>query len=425
MGTPRSTNCPREREDSRRLIQPPDCVEWLTHNGYSARNPGFNWPKMQMNQTHQTVSVSLGERSYDIDIASDGIEQLPADLDNWLSRRPYWQSERKSTLLVTDANVTAHATSVQKSLKAAGWTVTVLTVPAGEASKSLDQISQIYDTLVEMPADRRTPVIAVGGGVIGDLAGFAAASYTRGMPFVQVPTTLLADVDSSVGGKVGINHPKGKNLIGAFHQPLGVFIETSFLNTLPDRDYFSGMAEVVKYGVIMDEEFFEFLEANTQSLVDRDPNVLRDVIAKCCRLKADVVEKDEYERSGLRAILNYGHTFAHGYEALCGYGELLHGEAVSIGMIDASRLAEKLGRISDDVIERQVALLSALNLPTEINPQAKPATADMISCMKLDKKTVGGKLKFVLPDRIGHVELISGVDETIVAGIMEKLPSGS
>lgn len=376
-----------------------------------------------MTSSQQTVYVSLGERSYEIAIASDGVHQLPGEIDRWLDRRPYWRSTSPLAVIITDSNVKQHAIKARDTLANAGWKLETITVDAGESSKSLTQISAIYDRLVELQADRRTLIIAVGGGVIGDLAGFAAASYTRGMPFVQVPTTLLANVDSSVGGKVGINHAKGKNLIGAFHQPLGVFIETDFLNTLPDREYRSGLAEIVKYGVIMDAGFFEYLEQNTDGLMNRDANILRDVIAKCCRLKADVVEEDEFERSGKRAILNYGHTFAHGYEALCGYGELLHGEAVSIGMIDASRLAEKLGRITSDDTGRQIDLLAALELPTTLTTPTKPTPEEMVGCMKLDKKTVGGKLRFVLPTKIGHVELVSGVEESVVLEILEKLSS--
>ncbi|OYW20231.1 MAG: 3-dehydroquinate synthase, partial [Planctomycetales bacterium 12-60-4] len=239
----------------------------------------------------------------------------------------------------------------------------IIALPAGEQSKSLDVVTQVYDRLIDRQADRQTTIFAVGGGVVGDAAGFIAATYTRGVPFIQIPTTLLADVDSSVGGKVGVNHPRAKNMIGAFYQPFGVLIDTTALQTLPDREYRSGLAEVVKYGVIMDADFFAELERHIDDLNRRDPDFLARVIARSCRLKADIVEKDEFERTGLRATLNYGHTFAHAFEALCGYGELLHGEAVAIGMICASRLAERRGLIDASVTERQVALLTALHLP--------------------------------------------------------------
>jgi 3-dehydroquinate synthase len=274
-----------------------------------------------------------------------------------------------------------------------------------------------------MPADRQTIVVAVGGGVIGDLAGFVAATYVRGLAFVQVPTTLLAQVDSSVGGKVGINHPQGKNLIGAFHQPLGVFIDTTALNTLPERDYRSGLAEVVKYGVILDAAFFDDLEAHAEELISRAPEVMRHVVARCCRLKADVVERDEFERTGLRACLNYGHTFAHALEALAGYGELLHGEAVSIGLICASRLAERLGRIDHTTTLRQQSLLESLGLPTRLPGSMKLDSPALLDRMRLDKKGIAGQLRFVLPDRLGHVELVEGVPESAVLAVLDAARS--
>jgi 3-dehydroquinate synthase len=256
--------------------------------------------------------------------------------------------------------------------------------------------------------------------VVGDAAGFAAATYARGIPFVQVPTTVLAQVDSSVGGKVGINHSQGKNLIGAFYQPLGVFIDTATVNTLPDRDYRSGLAEIVKYGVILDSEFFAYLETNVDGLNQRDPKVLRYVITRSCRLKADVVEQDEREVSGLRAVLNYGHTFAHAYEALCGYGTLQHGEAVAIGMLNASRLAECCGLVSNEITQRQNSLLSGLGLPTHLPATARLEVDQVIERMQLDKKTVAGQLRFVLPTALGHVELKSDVPEADVRNVLEE-----
>ncbi|MFO1022389.1 MAG: 3-dehydroquinate synthase family protein [Planctomycetales bacterium] len=257
------------------------------------------------------VNVSLGERSYEIFIQTHRLHHIVESIDGWLVRAGI-ASARRSALVVTDQNVAElHASVVMHSLTEAGWICRLDGLPAGETTKSLETISGLYDQLVSMQADRQTCVIAVGGGVIGDAAGFAASTYNRGLPFIQVPTTLLAQVDSSVGGKVGINHPQGKNLIGAFHQPIGVFIDTATLTTLPERDYRSGLAEVVKYGVILDEEFFRYLEANVELVNQRDAQVLRVIITRSCRLKADVVEQDEFERTGLRAVLNYGHTFAH------------------------------------------------------------------------------------------------------------------
>jgi 3-dehydroquinate synthase len=232
---------------------------------------------------------------------------------------------------------------------------------------------------------------------------------------------LLAQVDSSVGGKVGINHPQGKNLIGAFHQPLGVFIDTTTLDSLPDRDYRSGMAEVVKYGVILDEKFFTYLESHQNDVNNRDAAVLRHVVARCCQLKADVVERDEYERTGVRAVLNYGHTFAHAFETLSGYGELMHGEAVGIGMVYASRLAERRGLIDASLTERQIALFAALGIPTVLPDSINLSIDDILERMKLDKKAIAGRLRFVLPTKIGHVQLYDDVPEADVRAVLDAL----
>src|SRR5262249_32463287 len=229
---------------------------------------------------------------------------------------------------------------------------------------TLTTASKLYDRLAEIPADRNTLVVAVGGGVVGDLAGFAAATYNRGLPLLMAPTTLLAMVGSSVGGKTGVNHPKGKNLIGAFHQPVGVWIDSLTLATLPEREYRSGLAEVVKYGVILDPDLFRYLEEHLIAVLQREANAVQHIVARCCRLKADIVERDERELTGLRAVLNYGHTFAHAFETVAGYGNWLHGEAVAAGMICASRLAERRGLIGGDVTERQRRLLHQLGLPT-------------------------------------------------------------
>jgi 3-dehydroquinate synthase len=234
---------------------------------------------------------------------------------------------------------------------------------------------------------------------------------------VQVPTSLLAQVDSSVGGKVGINLPGAKNMVGAFLQPLGVLIDTATLDTLPQREYRSGMGEVLKYGVILDAELFEDLERHVPELLGRDPDTLIRTIARCCRLKADVVQRDEREETGLRAVLNYGHTFAHALETLTGYGELLHGEAVAIGMTCAVRLARRLGRIDDRLVERQRALTEALGLPI---PMPKLDRRKILATMTRDKKVEHGRLRFVLPSRLGHVELVDDVDEADVLAAMEE-----
>lgn len=372
-----------------------------------------------------TVHVDLAERSYDIEICTDRLSFAGPAITGWVEARLGASSGQPSALVVTDRNVATHADIVQKSLTRQGWKADTAELEPGEKTKSLPVISELYERMVAMKADRRTVVVAVGGGVIGDAAGFLAATYNRGVPFVQVPTTLLADVDSSVGGKVGVNLAAAKNLIGSFYQPLGVFIDTSVLSTLPDRDYRSGLAEVVKYGVILDADFFEFLEQNVSGINSREPAVLRHMIARSCQLKANVVENDEFERTGLRAVLNYGHTYAHAFEALAGYGELLHGEAVAVGMIYASRLAEKRGLISADMTARQRSLLQQIGAMTELPDPAAFSRDEILSKMRLDKKTVGGELRFILPTRMGHVTTFSDVPESDVTAVIEEFARAS
>ena len=387
-----------------------------------------------------SLVVDLGPRSYEIPIVSHQLSNCAELFEKWwyirdgmsssfCRKRPpagsQWVAEDRSVgkptaLIITDSNVSqSHAATVKTALTSNGWHCEQHILAAGEMSKSLEIIEQVYDRLIQMKADRRTVIIAVGGGVVGDAGGFVAATYMRGLPFIQVPTTLLSAVDSSVGGKTGVNHPQAKNMIGAFYQPIGVFIDTATLDTLPDREFRAGLAEVVKYGVILDSEFFVFLEQNIDAINHRDPEVLRKIISRSCELKASVVERDEFEMSGLRASLNYGHTFGHAFEALAGYGELLHGEAVAIGMIYASRLAERLGLIDTVVTGRQIALLTALNLPTCLPCQVELSSDDILGRMKLDKKTVGGQLRFILPTKLGTVKVFSDVDESDVRAILE------
>jgi 3-dehydroquinate synthase len=285
-------------------------------------------------------------------------------------------------------------------------TVDLMVVNAGEKSKSVTMAERLWNQMLEAHADRKTVVVAVGGGVIGDLAGFVAATYARGLTFVQVPTTLLAQVDSSVGGKVAINLPDAKNMVGAFWQPAVVLIDTRVLTSLPMREYRAGLGEVVKYGVIKDAEFFSFLEQNVEPILAREDPVLRSIVAKCCQLKADVVQEDEREESGLRAILNYGHTFAHALESATKYSEFLHGEAVSIGMLCASRLAEILGLVDRDFTQRQHDLLSAFGLP--VNLPSVDETV-FLEAMQQDKKVVHGRLRLVLPTEMGSVRLVQDV----------------
>ena len=356
-----------------------------------------------------SVRVALSESSYDIEIGAG----LLARLAPFVSKRtgPF-----SRIVIITDAHVERlYGSSVLESCRSYNLRAELVSVPAGESSKSVAMAEHLWGKLLELAADRKTVIAALGGGVVGDLAGFAAATYARGLPFVQCPTTLLAQVDSSVGGKVGINLPCAKNMVGAFWQPMGVLIDTDVLRTLDERNYRAGLAEVVKYGVILDEDFFRYLEQHVEAIRSRDAQVLTDVIGRCCRLKADVVEADEREVTGQRAVLNYGHTFCHAIEAVTGYGEFLHGEAVAIGMVCASRLAESLGRIDSSVTQRQIALLEALGLPTAMPPLDVPS---LLSAMQRDKKSEQGQLRFILPTRLGHVETVQVDAREQVAAVL-------
>ncbi|QDU54033.1 3-dehydroquinate synthase [Aeoliella mucimassa] len=357
----------------------------------------------------QTIRVNLAERSYDILIGSGTLDVFPQ-----------FMADRNSSthvVIITDSNVDdLYADALGDSLTEQGYEVQMMVVDAGEESKSADAAIDLWETMLAEGADRGSVVAAVGGGVVGDLAGFVAATFARGLAFVQVPTTLLAQVDSSVGGKVGINLSEAKNMVGAFWQPMGVLVDVNVLGTLPAKEFAAGMAEVVKYGVIMDLDFFEYLEQNVDGINARDPEVMQKVVERCCQLKAEVVEADEREESGRRAILNYGHTFAHAFEAATEYGQLLHGEAVSMGMVCESRLAERIGLIDAAATERQVKLLEALSLPItppELDPE------EVYRLMWHDKKVADGKINFVLPTKIGETTLTSDVKSRDVLAVLE------
>ncbi|MGE3803446.1 MAG: 3-dehydroquinate synthase [Gemmataceae bacterium] len=360
------------------------------------------------------VRVELGPRSYDLVVTGDDLAGVG----------PFARARcaGKRAFLVVDQHATRYADAVAQALGQAGFEATAAVLPPGEQQKSLAVAASLYDRLAELQADRRTLVVPVGGGVIGDLAGFVAATFNRGLPLLMVPTTLLSMVDSSVGGKVAVNHPRGKNLIGAFHQPIGVWIDTAVLASLPAGEYRSGLAEVVKYGVILDADFFAFLEASVDAIRRRDAAVIARIVARCCELKADVVSKDEREETGLRAVLNYGHTFAHAFETNAGYGAWRHGEAVAAGMICASKLAERRGLIAAALTERQRVLLAQLELPTA--PLACPVD-DLLATMRSDKKAVAGKLRFILPRQLGHVELFDDVPDSDVRLVLEELMAGA
>jgi 3-dehydroquinate synthase len=359
------------------------------------------------------IHVSLCERGYDVHIASGDVAGVG----------PFARVRCRGSLafVVADANTRGHAQAVRTALAEAGFRTAGSVLPAGEEQKCLASAGRLYDDLVEAGADRKTVVVAVGGGVVGDLAGFVAATFNRGLDLVMVPTTLLAMVDSSVGGKVGINHPRGKNLIGAFHQPAGVWIDTSFLDTLPDREYRSGLAEVVKYGVILDPELFAYLEAHAEQVRARTAECVRHIVRRSCLLKADVVERDERELTGLRAVLNYGHTFAHAFETVGGYGTWLHGEAVAAGMVCASRLAERRGLIDAAVTARQMRLLESFGQP--VAPLSWPVD-ELVAVMRSDKKAEAGQLRFVLPVRLGEVHLFDDVAEEQVREVLRERMAG-
>lgn len=342
----------------------------------------------------EQIRVELGERSYTIMIGSQILERIGKEL------RPLEIGEKIG--VVTNARVgRLYGSTVIRSLRENGFGPIVLQVPDGEQYKSLTWAGRLYDRLVQKKFERSSTLMALGGGMIGDLAGFVAATYQRGIPFVQVPTTLVAQVDASIGGKTAVNHRKGKNLIGAFYQPKLVYSDVTLLRTLSPRDFRSGLAEVVKYGIIADENFFGFLEAQTNRILAREQDSLLGVVKRSSEIKAEVIQQDERE-SGLRRILNYGHTIGHALETVTGYRKLTHGEAISIGMAYAAKLSKMLGFCTSEMVNRQIALLTAFGLPVAL---PKIRSADILDCMERDKKVKDGKIHFVLADRIGHVSI--------------------
>ncbi len=345
------------------------------------------------------VIVGLGERSYHIHVGQGVLDHVGE-----YARHSGFESP---VPIITDNQVEKlYSTKVKHSLEKSGFKTKILSFSAGETSKNLQTVSNLYDGLVTLKPERKSGIIALGGGVPGDIAGFVAATYLRGIPFIQVPTTLLAQVDSSVGGKVGIDHAGGKNLIGAFHQPSAVLIDTNTLKTLDDRQLKAGLAEIIKHGVIADVGLFSRIEQELDKLLAVDDDVYREIIPWNCQIKAYVVEQDEREQ-GLRAILNFGHTIGHAIESLTSYGRYLHGEAVAIGMLVESLLGEKLGITPPEVIERLKDLLIRAGYDL-----TKPEllSGQLLGSMARDKKVQYGKLRFVLPTEIGKV-VIKSVQE--------------
>ena len=349
------------------------------------------------------VEVALGERSYTIAIGEGLTEALIA----FVRRAGY--SPRG--MLVTDTDVgPLYAEHIAERIASAGVAAEIVMIPAGESSKTLDEANRLFTRAIELSLDRQSPIFALGGGVVGDLTGFVAATYMRGVPFVQLPTSLLAQVDSSVGGKVAVNHPLGKNLIGAFYQPDAVFADLDVLRTLPQREIATGLGEIIKYGIICDSEFFAWLEQNRTDVLALVPAAAAHVIARSCEIKADVVRRDERE-GGLRRILNFGHTIAHAIEKETDYIRYRHGEAVAIGMAGAADISEQMGLLRREDRLRIEHLIEAMGLPLRANG----VTVDgMYADLFHDKKTVGGHIHWVLAEGIGRVSVRSDVPEEIV-----------
>lgn len=362
------------------------------------------------------VRVSLGSRGYDIKIGGGFLARLGRECARLkLGRR---------CAIVTDSNVgPLFSAAARKSLETAGFEPVVIAVRAGEQSKTIRTVSTCYDQLASHRLERKSFLVALGGGVVGDLAGFVAATFLRGVSFVQVPTTLLAQVDSSVGGKVGVNLKRGKNLVGAFHQPRLVLCDLDLMATLPEREYRSGLAEVVKYGIISDASFFRQLERGLPRLLRRDSDFLGAVVARCCAIKAEVVRQDETE-SGLRAILNFGHTIGHGLEAISHYGRYLHGEAISIGQVAAAQLSSDLLGFSKGDVNRVRDLFFRAGLPTTV-ALGRTARRRLLDAMKLDKKVSGGEIKFVLAKSIGSAQPGCKVPSALLERVLDNLEPAS
>ena len=354
----------------------------------------------------QTLRVELGERAYPIHIGA-GL------LTDTRLIAPHLDLPRAA--IVTNTTVAPlYLQQLSEALRAVGVEPISIVLADGERYKDWTTLNRIYDALIEGRCERKTTLIALGGGVVGDLAGFAAATYMRGIPFIQVPTTLLAQVDSSIGGKTGINHPLGKNMIGAFYQPRLVLADTAVLATLPPRELSAGLAEVIKHGLVRDEAFVVWLEQNVEKLLACDALALAHAVRRCCEIKAAVVAEDERE-AGVRALLNFGHTFGHAIESSLGYGKWLHGEAVAAGMAMAADLSRRMGYIAQADVDRVIALLKRARLPV-----AQPGieTARLLELMAVDKKTEAGRLRFILLDRIGAASIRDQVPGTLLQQVL-------
>ncbi|MCD6327457.1 3-dehydroquinate synthase [bacterium] len=358
------------------------------------------------------ISIELGNRSYPIHIASGILDGL-GDL-----MLAYFDPDVPA-IVITDRNVAdIYLKRIEKSLTAAGFNCASYTIEPGELSKTITTVSKVYEFLIDNNTPRGGVVIGLGGGVVGDIAAFVASTFKRGVPYVAVPTSLLAQVDSSVGGKSGFDHRGQKNIVGTFYQPRFVLIDIDTLSTLPTREMKAGMAEVVKYGVILDSPFFSFLENNYEAVIRLDREPLIHVVAECCRLKATVVKEDELD-IGARHVLNYGHTIAHALEACTGFADLLHGEAVSVGMLVAARVSLALSKCSVGDVRRQERLLQKIGLPTRLDPALVP---QLIKHLPADKKRVANAINFVVCTGIGSAELFPITPESLVESMMKLNP---
>ena len=356
----------------------------------------------------EMIRVNLSSNSYNIYIDKGLLERIGDTLVK--GKAPC------KTLLITDKNIEkVYGSIVTESLKRNKFDVRLVSLQPGEEQKTLETALTLYDACFDHKLDRNSLIVALGGGVVGDIAGFVAATFMRGIPFIQIPTSLLAQVDSSIGGKVAVNHPKGKNMIGSFYQPKAVFIDTETLSTLPAPELVAGLVEVIKYGVIKDAELFEYIEKSLYDILQLNHNALLKVIATSCQIKANIVEEDEKEKH-LRAILNYGHTIGHAIETVTNYKKYRHGEAVAIGMLYAARIAIDMGLTDNTVFERQISLIKRLGLPihTGLNPE------EIIKTLYVDKKVISGRLRFILPTKIGEVIISDQVTEEILYRILSK-----
>ena len=358
----------------------------------------------------QNLRVELGARSYEIVIGSGTLDRLGESL-------PAFGLSPKLALVSNPTVYGLYGDHVIESIRRQGFDCLKVIIPDGEEYKSMASLQQIFDQLLAHKLDRTSALVALGGGVIGDITGFAASTYMRGIAYLQVPTTLLAQVDSSVGGKTGINHLLGKNMIGTFWQPGLVWIDLQTLSTLKRRERLAGLAEVIKYGVIHDRGLFDFLETEREHILRLEEDALAHIIRRSCEIKAEVVSQDERE-AGLRAILNYGHTIGHGVETATHYKEFLHGEAVAVGMCLEARLSGLLNLIPREEVARITALIDAYGLPTHVPGHVSQET--ILSAMQLDKKAVAGELRFVLPEGIGSVNIHKGIDEKLLGELLSS-----